>query len=127
MKENSQSIRRANGGMHYADAVYRKHAPTVNYVRYLLKLMNHNLFDGEPCLICFSDETKLRINFRGSYFMMFSTGWVESFRQISPTSFENFLLKEFAARNITYDQSSYYYRNWLTQTHYPDSYFGCLD
>jgi hypothetical protein len=112
--DTSESFYRANGGLHYADAVYRKHAPTTNYVRYIVKLINQNLFAGENVLMCYQINNRIRINYRGEYFLLLSLGWVEGFRKIKATSLEGYIIQHLKKRQICFDRSSYYYRNWIS-------------
>ncbi len=115
MLDTSESVYRANGGMHYADAVYRKHAPTANYVRYIVKLINQNLFDGEVSLITYPIKNKLRINYKGEYFLLLSLGWVENFRIMRATALEGYIIQQLQRKGIRFDSSSFYYRTWILE------------
>jgi len=107
------SVNRVNGGMHYADAVYRKHAPAYNYVRYITKLINHNLFGEETHLMCFSSKTKIRISYDGEFFLLLSPGWVENFRRIRASAFDRYLIEQLRQKGIPFDTSSFYYHSWI--------------
>jgi hypothetical protein len=115
MMETSESVNRANGGMHYADAVYRKHAPSANYVKYIVKLMNQNLFAGETVLISYPIKNKIRINYKGEYFMLLSLGWVESFRKMKATALEGYIIYQLKQKRIGFERSSHYYRSWILE------------
>lgn len=115
MIDSSESVNRANGGMHYADAVYRKHAPTANYVKYIVKLLNQNLFDEETYLISYPIKNKIRINYKGDYFLLLSLGWVENFRKMRASALEGYLIQQLKQKGIRFDRSSFYYRNWILE------------
>lgn len=111
----SESVNRANGGMHYADAVYRKHAPTPNYVRYIVRTLDQNLFGGDYALICYSRKNKMRINYKGEYLLLLSFGWVEGFRRMKASALEKYIIQELRQKNIEYDRTSYYFRTWILE------------
>ncbi len=115
MLDTSESVNRANGGMHYADAVYRKHAPSANYVRYIIKLLNQNLFEGDTSLICYPIKNKIRINYKGEYFLLLSIGWVESFRKMKASALERYIIQQLKQKSIRFDRSSFYYRTWILE------------
>jgi len=115
MLDTGESVNRANGGMHYADAVYRKHAPAANYMRYIVKLINQNLFDGDTVLICYPIKNKIRINYKGQYFLLLSIGWVESFRKMKASALERYMIQQLKQKKIRFDRSSVYYRTWILE------------
>lgn len=102
MLDSSESTNRVNGGMHYADAVYRKHAPTINYVKYIIKLMNSHLFAGENRLSCLSSQDKIRITLDSHFFFLLNTAWVENFRRIRASALERFIIQLLKRKEVNF-------------------------
>jgi hypothetical protein len=113
MLDSGESARRVNGGMHYTDAVYRKHAPTTNYVKYIIKLMNNHLFAGENRLACLPSQDKIKITLDNHFLFLLNTAWIENFRRIRASALERFIVQQLKRKGINFKKNTPYYNCWI--------------
>lgn len=111
MKNVNPVTRRVVGGLSFTDSIIRTNADTVNYVKYVLNIINKYVLKTELKLYLSSYEQILFFMLNDELLLSVSKEKVEALRQQEVLAFDKFIIQKIKDENYEVLESSDYFKN----------------